>query len=90
MGCAGDQFCSRAAHLVEFVHETGFGVEAAGSVDNQLVDMAGFGGGGRVVEDGCRVAAPAGLDHLHAGAGGPDFKLLDGGGAEGVGGAEEN
>jgi len=32
----------------------------------------------------------AGLDHLHAGAAGPDFKLLDGRGAEGVCCAEEN
>jgi hypothetical protein len=30
------------------------------------------------------------LDHLHAGARGPDFKLLDGGGAKCVGGAEQH
>jgi len=36
------------------------------------------------------VAAGAGFDYLDAGAGGPDFKLLDGGGAVSVGGAEEN
>ena len=56
----------------------------------EIVDVAGLGGGDGVVEDGGRVAALAGLDHLDAGAGGPDFKLLDGGGAEGVGGAEQD
>ena len=43
-----------------------------------------------VVKDGRGVAALAGLDHFDAAAAGPDFKLLDGGGAEGVGGAEQD
>ena len=73
-----------------FVHEAGLGVEAAGGVDVEVVDVAGLGGGDGVVEDGGGVASVAGLDHLHAGAGGPDFQLLDGGGAKGVRGAEED
>ncbi len=56
----------------------------------QHVDVAGLGGGERVVERGGGVAALAGLDEVHAGALGPDFELLDGGGAEGVGGAEQD
>ena len=37
-------------------------------------DFVRLGGGDGVVEDRGRVAAVAGLDHLHAGAGGPDFQ----------------
>ena len=65
-------------------------MEAAGGVDDEVVDVAGLGGGDGVVEDGGGVAALAGLDDLDAAAAGPDFELLDGGGAEGVGGAEED
>ena len=65
-------------------------MQAAGGVDVEIVDGAGLGGGDGVVEDGRRVAALPGLDHLDAGARGPDFKLLDGGGAKCVGGAEEH
>ncbi len=65
-------------------------MEAAGGVDVELVDGAGFGGGDGVVEDGGGIAARLGLDHFDAGARGPDFKLLDCGGAEGVGGAEKD
>jgi methionine synthase I (cobalamin-dependent) len=90
VGRAGNQLGGGAAHLVQLVHQAGFGVQAAGGVHNQLVDLARLGGGDGVVKHGRRVAAVAGLDHLHAGARGPDFKLLDGRGAEGVGGAEEN
>ena len=68
MGRAGNQFGRRAAHLVQFVHQAGFGVQAAGGIHNQLVDLACLGGGGRVVEHRRRIAAVAGLDHLHAGA----------------------
>ena len=51
--------CGGAAHLVELVHEAGLGVEAAGGVDVEVVDVAGFGGGDGVVEDGGGVAAVA-------------------------------
>jgi hypothetical protein len=73
VGRAGDEAGGGAAHLVELVHEAGFGVEAAGGVDVEIVDGAGFGGGDGVVEDGRGVAALASLDHFDAGARGPDF-----------------
>jgi len=60
-------------------------VEATGGIHNQLVDVVRFGGGDCVIKHRSRVAAMAGLDHFDAGAGSPDFKLLDGRGAEGVG-----
>ncbi len=79
-----------AAHFVELVHEAGLGVEAACGVDVEILNGAGLGGGDGVVEHRCRVAALFGLDHLNAGARGPDFKLLDGGGAKCVGSAEQD
>ena len=85
-----DEARGGAAHFFELVHEAGLGVEAAGSVDVEVGDVARFSGGDGVVENGRGVAALAGLDHFHAAAGGPDFQLLDGCGAEGVGGAEED
>ncbi len=65
-------------------------MEAAGGVDDEYLRVAGLGGGAGVVECGGGVAALLGLDDLDVGALGPDFELLDGGGAEGVGGAEED
>ncbi len=65
-------------------------MEAAGGVDDEDVGVAGLGGGAGVVERGGGVAALFGFDDLDVGALGPDFELLDGGGAEGVGGAEED
>ena len=57
VGRAGNETRSRAAHLVEFVHEAGLGVQAAGGVDVEIVDGARLGGGDGVVEDGRGVAA---------------------------------
>ena len=51
---------------------------------------ARFCGLERVVEDGGGIASLTGLDELDAAALTPDFKLLDGGGAKGVSGAEQN
>ena len=87
---AGDEAVGGADHLVELFHEVGLGVEATGGVDDEDGGGAGFGGGEGVEECGGRVAALFGLDDVDAGALGPDFELLDGGGAEGVGGAEED
>ena len=89
-GAPGTSFSRGAAHLVELFHEVGFGVETAGGVDDEDVGGAGFGGGACVVECGGGVAALLGFDDLDVGALGPDFELLDGSGAEGVGGAEED
>jgi len=43
VGRAGETTGGGAAHLVELVHEAGFGVEAAGGVDVEVVYAAGFG-----------------------------------------------
>ncbi len=52
--------------------------------------LACLGGGAGVVEGGAGVSALFGLDDRDVGALGPDLQLLDGGGAEGVGGAEQD
>ncbi len=87
---AGHLALGRATHLVELFHEVGFRVEAAGGIDEHEVGLAGFGGGERVEKGGGRIAALLGLDKVDAGALRPDFELFDGGGAEGVGGAQEH
>ena len=87
---AGNESRGGSAHLVELVHQSGFGVQAAGGVDVEIVDAARLGGGDGVVEHGRRVAALTRLDHLHARARGPDFELLDRRGAKSIGGAEEH
>ena len=44
----------------------------------------------RVVEHGRRISARLGANHFGAGALSPDFKLLDGCGAESIGRAKQN
>ena len=67
-----------------------FGVQAAGGVDDHVVDLARLRGLQRVEHDGARVGPLLLADDVDAGARAPDFELLDGGGAEGVGGAEQH
>ena len=80
----------RAAHLVQLLHQVGLRVQTAGGIDQQDVRRARFCGRRRV-EERCRgIAALPGLDESDAGALRPDLELLDGRGAEGVGGAEQD
>jgi len=89
VGRAGNQFCSGAAHLVQLVHEAGFGVEATGGIHNQLVDVVRFGGGDCVIKHRSRsppwrvliISTPERVAQTSA------ARCR---GAEGVGGAEEN
>src|SRR6202044_3403466 len=82
---AGQEALGGAAHLVELLHEVGLGVEAAGGVDEKDASVAGLGGGEGVEERGGGIATLARLDEVDVGALGPDFELLDGSGAEGIG-----
>ncbi len=72
------------ADLAELGHQVVLGVEAAGGVDDQLVDLARLGRVDGVVDHGARVGALALADDLDAQALAPERELLDGGGAEGV------
>ena len=87
---AGNDFGGGALHFFELGHQVGFGVQAAGGVDDDHVGAARFGGGQRVEDDGGGIGAGFLLDHFDAVALRPDFELLDGGGAKGVGGAEHH
>jgi len=90
VGRAGNHFCGGAFHFFEFLHEIGFGVEAAGGVYDYRIRAAGFCGGHGVKDDGGGVGAGFLLDDFDIVALGPDFELFDGGGAEGVRGAEDD
>jgi hypothetical protein len=65
-------------------------MQAAGRIDDQRANLAGLGGMEGVEDDGARVGALRLADDLGLSALGPNFELLDGGGAEGVGSAEQD
>src|SRR5580658_9032036 len=86
---AGNYFGGGALHFVELGHEIGLGVEASGGIHDHDIGVASAGGGERVENHRGRVGARFLFDHFDAGATRPDFELFDGGGTEGVGGAED-
>ena len=90
MGRAGDHLARGAAHLLQLGHEIVFGLQAAGGVHQDVIDFAGFGGLHGIEKHRAGVAAGALPHYLDAGALSPDFELVDGGGAERVGGAEQD
>ena len=65
-------------------------MEPAGGVGDDEVRAAGDGRVQRVVDDGAGVGARRVGDDRHAGAVRPDPELVDGGGAERVGGGEDD
>jgi hypothetical protein len=79
-----------AFHLFEFGHQIRFVVEASGGVNDEHIGVARFGGLERVEEDCRRVGALFLLDKRDARSFSPDSELVGGGGAEGVGGADQN
>jgi hypothetical protein len=79
-----------AVHLLELFHEVGLRVEAAGGIDDDDVGAGGFGGGEGIEDDGPGVGAGLMGDDADADALAPDLELIGGGGAEGVGGAEDD
>ena len=79
-----------AANLLHLFHEVALGVEPAGCIDDEHVGAAGFGGLHGVEGDGRRVAALVVCNYVGACPLPPILELLDGGGAEGVRGGEED
>ena len=65
-------------------------MQAAGGVADDNVAVPGLGGGDGVEHHGGGVGALLVLNQGHPGAAGPDLQLLDGGGPEGVGGAQNH
>ena len=87
---AGQALVDDPADLRQLVHEVRLGVEPAGGVGDDEVRAAGDGRIERVVDDGARVRARGVGDHRHLGPVRPDPELVDGGGAERVGGGEDD
>ena len=90
MRSAGNDALRRAAHLFEFRHQVGLGVETPGGVDDHVIAVPRGSRLQRVVEHGCRIAAGFGSDDFRPRTLSPDFQLLDGGGAEGIGCAQQH
>ena len=90
VGGFGDDACGGAAHLIELGHEIFFVVKAAGGVYDDEIGFACAAGLEGVEDDGAGVGALGLFDEFGVGAGGPDFELFDGGGAEGIGGGDED
>ena len=65
-------------------------MEPARGIDNHYINAAGLGRLERVEDDRAGVGAVAVRDDFGVRPSGPDFKLLDAGGAEGVPRGEHN
>ena len=78
-----------AAHLPQFRHQVGLGVQAARRIHDHRIVMPVLGRGEGIKEDRRRVRPGFLLDHLDAQPSCPNLQLLIGGGAEGVSGAEQ-
>ena len=77
-------------HLRQLAHEVRRGMQAAGRVDEYQIGVFGLGALDGVVAHACRVGAAFARDHLHVGSARPYLELLDGGGAERVGAAQDD
>ncbi len=65
-------------------------METAGGVDDHNIHVVGLGRLQGVERHGCRVGPEPLFHHRHSGPFSPDVELLDGGGAECVGGPEHH
>ena len=86
----GDFTADDAVDFLELLHEVRLRLQAAGRVDNQHVDLARHGGFDGVKGHGSRIGTFFVLDDRHARALAPDLELVDGSGAEGIGGSEQH
>jgi len=86
--CAGDDFAGGAAHLLQLQHEVFLGLQAAGGIDDDVIHLAAWRGDG--VEETALGSLPCSGESLAYRCARPDLQLLDGGGAEGIGGTEED
>jgi len=87
---SGDDALGGAPHFVQFSHETGLSVQTSSSIDYDVIGFARDRRLQRVEEHGRGIAARLCFDHLGAGALSPNFELLDCGGTESIGGAEQD
>ena len=87
---AVDALGDDVADFGQLAHQMVLRVQPAGGVDDQHIDPAALGGLAGVVRHGGGVGAHLVLDDFHAEPLGPDRELIDGGGAEGVAGADHH
>ena len=83
-----DDLAHDVADFGQFVHQVDFVVQAACRVDQHHVGAVGLGRRQRVERHRCRVGTHLLTDHRRPGAVGPNFELVDGCGAERIGGAD--
>lgn len=79
-----------ASDFFDFAHEVLAGVESAGGIAEEEIYVAAAGGLVSVVAEGSGVGLVLAADELDADAVCPRGELLDGRGAEGIGGGEED
>ena len=79
-----------AHDLGELGHQVGFVLQPSGRVDQQHIDAFRAGAFERLEGDAGRIGADLLGDHLRANALAPHFELIDGRGAERVGGGEHD
>ncbi len=87
---AGDQSLDDVADLFQLAHQVGLGMEPAGGVDDQDVDMAGQCPLAGVMSHAGRIGPRRPLDDLAAGTAGPDRKLVGRRGAKRVASGQED
>ena len=89
MGRLGVAALDDAGDLLQLLHQVRLGVEAAGRVDDGDGGAIGLGGGEGVEDDRPGVPPRLVSDDAHLEAVAPGAELVDGGGAEGIGGGED-
>jgi hypothetical protein len=88
--CAGQALRDHASNLLQLVHQAAAGVQSAGRVDDDDVDVARDGRIDRVERDGRRITPRSPADEVGAGALRPDAELIDRASAKRVGGADDD
>ena len=86
----GIEFLDNAGNLLQLLHKIVFVVEPPGGVDQQHVGVLRFRLLQRAEGEAGGIGAMLAGDELRTGAIGPDLKLLDRGGAEGVAGGHDH
>ena len=80
----------RAAHFFQFRHQIGLGLQAAGGIDDDVIDIARARRMQGIEQHRARIGAGFLPDDFGRGTFSPDLELLDRRGAKRIGGAQEH
>ena len=83
-------FPQHPVNFLQFLHQIGLGVQSAGRIGNEYIDLSGFCRLQCVVNNGCRIGAGTLCDNRHIVAFTPRFQLLDRCCAEGIPGSQHD